>query len=172
LKKINFIVYTLILITAIFFNACGYKPSINYAKNELEKKVYVSVDIDVNNARNSILIKDALIKLVYNKFKLQIANNKNEASSFLNGKLISVEHKELLSDTKGYAKVYRETVNIQITYNKVNQAIKTFTLKNYYDFLVNKDSTVTQSKKDEAISIAISKALSDMFSKIAVNSSK
>ena len=50
--------------------------------------------------------------------------------------------------------------------------MQTFTLSNYYDFTVDNDSTITQSKKDEAISIAISKALTNIFSKIAVNSHK
>ena len=168
MKKINF--FAILISLSLLFISCGYKPSVIYAKNELEKKVYISVDIDIKNARNSVLIKDELMKLVRNKFNLPIANTKYEASSFLNGKLLSVEHKELLSDTSGFAKAYRETVNVKITYNKKNKQVKTFIVKNYYDFLVNSDSTLTQSKKDEAIRIAISKALSNVFSKIAINS--
>jgi DNA-binding protein YbaB len=163
--------YILIFIS-LLFNSCGYKPSISYASNQLSGDVYVSVDIDINNAKNSILIKDELIKLVINTFNLTITQNKNQAQSFLNGKLLKVTHLELLSDTNGFAKVYRETVEIEITYHKKNQANQIFKLKNYYDFSVDIDSTITQSKKDEAISIAIAKALNNLFSKIAVNSQK
>jgi len=162
----------LLISILLLFSSCGYKPTSTYTKNPLKGKVYVNVDIDINNARNSVLNKDALIDLLITKFNLSIAQNKLEADSFVNGKLISVNHKELQADTSGFAKVYRETITIQISYNKLNSKVQTFTLSNYYDFTVDKDSTVTQSKKDEAISIAISKALINIFSKIAINSYK
>ena len=162
----------LLISILLFFSSCGYKPTSTYTKNTLKGKVYVHVDIDINNARNSVLIKDALIDLLITKFDLLIARNKLEADSFINGKILSVNHKELQADTSGFAKVYRETVSVKISYNKLNSKVQTFTLSNYYDFTVDNDSTVTQSKKDEAISIAISKALTNIFSKIAVNSHK
>jgi hypothetical protein len=71
---------------------------------------------------------------------------------------------------QGYAKVYRQTVKIKIDYHKLNGKIKSFTLSNYYDYTVDSDSSITQTKKDEAIKIATTKALSDIFSKIAVDS--
>ena len=154
------------------FNACGYKPTATYSKDALSSNVFIEVPIDINNARNSVLIKDALIELIVNKFKLRTTTNKLLASSFIKAKLISVAHKELQSDISGYAKVYRETVTVEVIYNKRNQSTNKLTVSNYFDFIVNSDSTITQSKKDEAIKIAINKALSEVFSKIAINSYK
>lgn len=156
------------IFSLFILSACGYKPTISYASKALEGKVYVDVDINIDNARNSVLMKDALIDLITNKFKLQIASNKLSAKSFIKAKLISVNHTELLSDTSGFAKVYRETVSIEFKYKKLNSDEKTLSLNDYYDFSVEDDSAVTQAKKDEAISIAISKALINIFSKIAV----
>jgi hypothetical protein len=162
-----------ILIILLFvFNACGYKPTSFYAANALTSNVFIKVPIDINNARNSVLIKDALIELIINKFKLKITNKNNLANSFIEAKLVSVSHKELQSDISGYAKVYRETVKIEVKYNKKNQEQKIITVSNYFDFIVNNDSIVTQNKKDEAIKIAINKALGEVFSKIAINSYK
>jgi hypothetical protein len=154
------------------YNSCGYKPTSVYVRDTLKGKVYITVDIDMNNARNSVLIKDALIDLLIGRFNLLITPNKQEANSFVKGKIISIKHKELQADTSGFAKVYRETIKIQISYNKRDSKVRTFTLSSYYDFTVDTDSTVTESKKDEAISIAISKALKNIFSKIAIKSYK
>jgi len=166
--KLKHIVFTLFAL--LLFTACGYKPAATYASKSLEGKVYVTVDIDITNARNSVLIKDALIDLLIGKFELNITNNKSMANSFISGKLISVSQKQLQSDTTGFAKVYRQTVSVEVKYYKKDEKVNTFTMENYYDFTVDDDSTITQSKEDEAVSIAISKALSDLFSKIAVNS--
>ena len=164
--KIGFTVLFIIFI----FTACGYKPTASYTSKALVSQVFIEVPIDINNARNSVLIKDALIELVVNKFRLQTTTKKNKANSFIKAKLLSVSQKELQSDLKGYAKVYRETVSVEVKYNLKNQKSKTITVSNYFDFIVNSDSTITQSKKDEAIKIAINKALSEVFSKIAISS--
>ena len=166
--KFGFIVICLIFV----FNACGYKPTASYAINALSSNVYIEVPIDIYNARNSVLIKDALTELIVNKFELRTTTKKQFASSFIKAKLLSVAHKELQSDISGYAKVYRETVKVEVKYNKKDQKEKVITVSNYFDFIVNNDSTITQSKKDEAIKIAINKALSEVFSKIAISSYK
>jgi len=162
----------ILFLVSFIFNACGYKPTATYSSRALSSNVFIEVPIDINNARNSVLIKDAIIELIVNKFKLRTTTNKSHASSFIKAKLVSVSHKELQSDISGYAKVYRETVNVEVIYNKINENSKKITVSNYFDFIVNSDSTITQSKKDEAIKIAINKALSEVFSKIAINSYK
>ena len=160
------------IISIFIFNACGYKPTASYAVNALNSNVYIEVPIDINNARNSVLIKDALIELIVNKFKLKISTDKFIASSFIKARLLSVSHQELQSDAGGFSSVYREIVNIEVTYHKKNMDEKVIKVSNYFDFIVNTDSTITQSKKDEAIKIAIKKALSEVFSKMAIASYK
>lgn len=151
---------------------CGYKPTAVYTKGEISGKTYVDVKIDIDNAQNSVLIKDAIIELLIGKFDATITNNKNNANSFVTGVLKSVSQTQLQVDTQGYAKVYREIVTIKIDYHKRDGKNKSFTLSNYYDFTVDSDSSITQAKEDEAIKIAINKALTDIFSKIAINSFK
>ena len=158
------------IILIFIFNACGYKPTAFYASNALVSNVFIEVPIDINNANNSVLIKDALTELIVNKFKLKTTTKKSTANSFIKARLVSVSQKELQSDISGYAKVYRETVNVEVKYYKRNHKEKKITVSNYFDFIVNNDSTITQSKKDEAIKIAINKALSEVFSKIALSS--
>lgn len=153
----------------MIFNGCGYKPTSSYATKAITGKTYVSVAIDIDNAGNTVLIKDALIELLVNKFNVTITSDKTIANSFVIGKLKSVSETQLQVDTQGYSKIYRETVTVQVDYYKLNGKRHYFTLSNYYDFTIDDDSTITQAKKDEAIKIAISKALSDIFSKIAID---
>ena len=154
------------------FVGCGYKPTVSYAKNSLSGKVYIDVDIDIKNIKNTIFIKDALIKMVTSKFNLEVTTNKAEASSFIYGKLVSVTQTQLQSDIQGYSKVYRETVKVTITYNKRGEPKVTLSESNYADFTISDDSVISEAKKDEAIKVAITKALSNIFSNIAVKSLK
>jgi hypothetical protein len=158
-----------LFLISILFVACGYKPTASYANKSIMGLTYVNVKIDIDNANNTVLIKDALVELLIGKFDVKITNIKAIANSFVKATLVSVEEKQLQANNLGFAKVYRETVTLKISYNKRDEKSKEFVLSNYYDFTVDFDSIVTQSKKDEAIKVAISKALSDIFSNIAVN---
>jgi len=158
------------VVISLWFIGCGYKPTALYARKSLSGKTYVAVPIDINNAKNSVLIKDALVELLIGKFNVQITHDKTKANAFVYGKLKSVSQTQLQLDTQGYAKVYRETVTVEVKYYKLGESPKVITLSNYYDFTINQDSSVTQATKDEAIKIAINKALTDIFSKIAIHS--
>jgi hypothetical protein len=164
---------SIIIITVLFlFSSCGYKPTSIYASNTLSDKTYVDVKIDINNALNTVLIKDALIELILGRFDTKLTSNKQEANSFVSAKLLSVSHKQLQSDDQAFSLVYRETVSIQVVFLKLNEKAITVNVSNYYDFFIDSESVVTQAKKDEAIKIAITKALSDVFAKIAVKNIK
>jgi hypothetical protein len=171
---LKYFFYKLLFLNLLFFIfvGCGYKPTSIYAEKTFLDKTYVDVKIDINNAKNSVLIKDAIIELLISKFNTTITNNKKEANSFITGSLKEVSQTQLQTDTQGYAKVYRQTVIVKIEYYKQNEKPTSFELSNYYDFTVDSDSSVTQAKKDEAVKIAINKALTDIFSKIAINSFK
>jgi len=152
----------------IFLYGCAYKPTINYAKKRYSDKTgYIEVAIDYNNANNSVYLKDALIEFAINKLNLRLIDKKNKAKIKIFGKISSISHTQLQSDTSGYGKIYRENVNLLITINN-----KSYLLSNYYDFSVDLNSGVTESKKEEAIKNAIKKALSSLFSKVAIEELK
>ena len=134
------------------------------------EKIYIDVKIDIQNLNNSILIKDALIDMLSSKLDAEIVHEKSLANTTIYGELKSVSETALESDDRGYAKIYRETVTVFISYVAADGKGRNFTVSNYYDFVVSDDSVVTNSKKEEAIKLAINKALSDVFSKIAIHS--
>ena len=169
----NYKVISIFLISIyplIFFSGCGYKPTSYYVKNEIKGKVYIESKIDIKNSDNSILIRDIISELVISKFDASIVAQKDRADVIITAILNSVTHKGLETSQDGYTVLYRATVSINISYkeNKINSKVKTITVSNYYDYAVDNDSIVSNEKKLEAVRIASSKALTDIFSKIAI----
>ena len=160
----------LILFLSLFvLIGCGYRPTIDITKETLKGDVYIEVPIDIHNIRNSILVREALIDIFNNKFNMQIVKQKHQADLFVSGKLASVSETQLES-ADGYSKSYRESVSLSISYQLKNGAKKSFVVSDFYDFVVDDDSVVSQSKKDEAIKIALQNALLSVPSKIAISS--
>ncbi len=166
----NKIFASFFFLVILFFSGCGYKPTSTIAKKTIGEKIYIDVKIDIHNLNNSILIKDALINVLSSKLDVQIVTDRSLADTTIYGELQSISETVLESDVAGYSKMYRETVTVFISYIGIDKKTRNFTVSNYYDFVVSDDSVVTQSKKEEAIKLAINKALSDVFSKIAIHS--
>jgi len=159
-----------LFLTVFIFIGCGYKPASSYAKTAIEGDVYVDLKIDINNSQNSVLVKDAMNEMILNQFSASLTNNKEEADTYVLVSLSGVSHRSISSDDDGYTKSYRTTVSINVSYNKVNEEIKSLSVSDYYDYTVDSDSIITDQKKKVAVKIASTKALSNIFSKIAVQS--
>ncbi len=161
-------VYSFFIITLLV--GCGYKPSSYYAKTEIEGKVYVDLKIDIDNTQNSVYVKDAMNEMILNQFNASLTHDRKKADTYVLVALSSVSHTSISSDSDGYAKSYRTTVNIKISYTKIGGTKKSLTVSDYYDYTVDSDSVITDQKKKVAVKIASTKALSNIFSKIAVKS--
>ncbi|MBT3281281.1 MAG: hypothetical protein HOH31_01645 [Campylobacteraceae bacterium] len=162
----------LIILSIFVFSGCaGYKPSSYYTKQEISKKVFVKLNINISNAQNSVLIKDAMNEMIVGRFGSKLVNNENEAQTVINLSLGSVSLSAIQYDSNGYVSVYRASISIKVNY-KANGFIRNITVSDYYDFAVESDATISDTKKDEAIRIAASKALEDVLSKIAIQTFK
>jgi len=155
--------------TAFLFAGCGYKPTTSIVKNSISGKVFIETKIDIQNLNNTVLMHDALIHMLNSKLDIELVEQKKDATSFVYGELKSISESILETDAQGFAKVYRESVTILVSFTTQDKKTKTFTVSNYYDFVVSSDSVVSASKKEEAIRLAIDKALSDVFSRIAIH---
>lgn len=164
------LIYSFFIIT--LFIGCGYKPSSSYAKTAIEGNVYVDLKIDIDNSQNSVFVKDVMNEMVLNEFNASLTNNKKEADTFVLVELSSVSHTSISTGDDGYTKSYRTSVSIKMIYNKVNEKKKTVTVSDYYDYTVDSDSVITDQKKKVAVKIASTKALSNIFSKIAIQNMK
>lgn len=151
---------------------CGYKPSSYYAKNAITGNVYVELKVDINNAQNSVYVKDAMNEMILNQFEASLTEDKSIADTLVTVLLSSVSHSALSTDSDGYTNSYRTTVNISIIYEKRDEKIKSLSVSDYYDYTVETDSGITDQKKNTAVKIASTKALSNIFSKIAIKTMK
>ena len=154
----------------ILLIGCGYRPASSYAKTAIEGDVYVDLKIDIDNSQNSVLVKDAMNEMILNQFNATLSHNKKDADTYVTVSLSSISHTSLSKDDDGYTKSYRTSVSIKMSYNKIGEEIKSVSVSDYYDYSVDTDSVITDQKKKVAIKIAATKALSNIFSKIAVKS--
>jgi len=159
-------------LSCLIFIGCGYKPSSQYAKKGIEGKVYVDLKVNFDNTRNSVLIKDAMNELILTEFDATLTNDKLLADTYVLISLISASHSSISTGEDGYTDTYRTTVVINVKYTKKGSEQKILNVSDYYDFTVDANSTVTDQKKKAAVKNASTKALSNLFSRIAVQNIK
>ena len=170
-KTLLFFVFTISI--AFFINACGYKPSTYYAKKEMEGNVFVKLDVSLEDPRNSVLVKDAVNKILLQKLDSKIVNDRNRADVIMNLGINSVRISTLQYDKEGYNKLYKAEVVIKVDYFRKDDGIKkSFTVDGEYDFSIDIGTTLTDSNRFDAISNASTKAVDEILSRIAVASFK
>ena len=170
-KTLLFFVFTISI--AFFINACGYKPSTYYAKKEMEGNVFVNLDVSLENPRNSVLVKDAVNKILIQKLDSKMVSDRNKADVIMNLGINSVSISTLQYDKEGYNKLYKAIVVIKVEYFRKDDEIKkSFTVDGEYDFSIDNGTTLTDSNRFDAISNASNKAVDEILSRIAVASFK
>lgn len=152
-----------------YFTACGYKPTSSYVNKELGEKIFVDVSIDLKDPRNTVLIKDSLNEILVHKLGKKLIYDKNSADTIMNLKLQSVSLKVLQDDENGYNKVYKAIVKIVVNYKNSNKSEK-FSVTGDYDFSIDSGTTITDTRRYEAIKSAANAALEDIISIIAIKS--
>ena len=80
-KKVLFVLFTFIISFSFF--GCSYKPSSQYAKEEIQGNVFVKVTIDLEDPQNSVLIKDSINKLLIQKLDADIVNTESLADTII-----------------------------------------------------------------------------------------
>jgi len=170
-RKVFLILLSAHLSLLILLTGCGYKPSSSYAKKKIQGNVYVHVIINLEEPKNSVLVKDALNEIVVGQFNNKLVSKRSLADTILTIKLDSVGTQELQKDEDGYVNLYRTNVRISVSYAGVGGKGTTF-VSGSYDFSVDDGATISDAKRFEAIKIASSKALEEIVSKFAIESFK
>ncbi len=167
--------FTLFIVSYSLFTitACGYKPTSYYTKNEISGLVFVNLHVNINYATNSVSIKDTVNEMVIKEFGATLTDNKTSADTLIDIRLDSISFSTLEVDDQGYVTLYRTKVIIKFIYTNVkSKKTKTLKLSAYDDYSVDTDSVITDTNKRESVKIASQKALSEIFSKIAIQSFK
>ena len=169
-RKVLFVLFTFGF-ASLIFSGCGYKPSSHYAKKELSGKVFVKLFIDLKDPKNAVLIKDSINQLLIQKLDSKLVYDESLADTIMNIKINSVNMQELLYDRDGYNKLYRALVDIKVDYfRKADQKRNSFIVDGEHNFSIDDGTTITDTKRFEAIKNASDDALNEILSKIAVQS--
>lgn len=169
LKKMLFVIFFFTVSFSIV--ACGYKPSSYYAKKEMEGNVFVKLGVSLEDPKNSVLVKDAMNKVLIQKLGSRLVKEENTADVVLNLKINSISMQTLQYDRLGYNKLYKAVIVIKVDYFRKDDEIrKSFTVEGEHDFSIDDGRTITETKRFDAISNASDKALNEVLSKIAVSS--
>lgn len=159
--------FILVVLISLLFSACGYKPASTYAKKEIKGKVFVNLNVNIEDPKNSVLIKDAMVELLTQKLGNKLVDKKELADTIVNVKLNSVGFGVLQYDENGYIKVYKATASINVGY-KNSELSRNFNVSGTNEFSIDDGGTISDSKRFEAIKAASNKALNEVISKIAV----
>lgn len=157
----------LVLFFTLLILGCGYKPSSIYAKKALGERIYADIKIDLREPENTILIKDAINEAIVSRFKAKITNSA-EASSKIFVKLKEIEFNPIQYDKDGYIVRYRTIAKLQIDYILQSGKKDKIEVDGYYDFLIEPDSIISDTKRFEAIKYASLKALDKFVSKVSI----
>ena len=170
-KKVLFVLFTFIISFSFF--GCSYKPSSQYAKEEIQGNVFVKVTIDLEDPQNSVLIKDSINKLLIQKLDVDMVSSESLADTIMYIDVNRVSMQELQYDDLGYNKLYRALVSINVSYSKKGEKKKkSFIVDGEHNFSVDNGTTINSNQRYDAIKKASDKALEEVLSKIAVSSFK
>lgn len=169
LKNNGILSFTFFLLSLFVLSGCGYKPSSYYAKNQIYGNVFVDLKVNIEDPKNSVLIKDAMNEFLVSKLNTKLVYSKKVADILMEIKLNSVGMSALSYGTDGYIKLYKATSNINVKYTQVKTNItKSFNVSGTYDFSVDDGGVISDTKRFEAIRNASDKALEEVMSKLAI----
>ena len=170
-KNLPFLIFTLIF--TFLFSACGYKPSSYYAKQEMQGNVFVKLQVSLEDPKNSVLVKDAVNKILIQKLDSRMVDDINNAEVVMNLAISRVSISALQYDKEGYNKLYKAVVVISVNYYRKDNGIKkSFMVDGEYDFSIDQGSVISETNRFDAITNASNKAIDEILSKIAVSSFK
>ena len=143
------------------FLACGYKPSIEYQNRILGGKIKTVVNINVQNPRETIFLKDALNDAVYTILGKNVCYNNCSSTLIINPSFSSLE--VLDYDKNGYPVLYRSKVVLNVTVKDKNSKIRNYRVRGLYDFRIASQSVVNDETKLNAYKNASINALNKLF---------
>jgi len=160
----------LLFFLPFIFLACGYKPSVDYQNRLLGSKIKTVVNIDVQNPRETIFLKDALNDAVYTILGKNVCYNNCTSTLIINPSFSSLD--VLDYDKNGYPVLYRSKVVLNVTLKDKNLKIRHYTVSGIYDFRVESQSIVNDETKLNAYKNASINALNKLFATLSKDGAK
>lgn len=159
-----------LFLVLLFITGCGYLPASKQARKAVGEKLFVEVDVSLEDPENAVLIKDAARKAVVTRFHSSLVPQ-SQAKTTLWVKLSSISFSPLQYDQNGYIIVYRANISIQVE-RRNNGEKKTYASRGTYDFTIEPNAVITDSQRFDAISKASLKALDSFVAQVGAEGTK
>ncbi|MFK5881198.1 MAG: LPS assembly lipoprotein LptE [Sulfurospirillum sp.] len=156
-----------LFVILFFFIGCGYKPSSFYTKRVLGENIHVDAKISRKDPKNSVLIKDAVNEAVVGRFGAKLSGKKS-ADTNLVVSIGSVNFTPTVYDKNGYVIAYKTVVMLNASFKTQSNTIKKFTTVGEFDFPIEANSVISDTKRFEAIKNASKDAINEIISKISI----
>lgn len=166
-KNIKKIVYLALMLVMV---GCGYKPSVKYVKKVLGNKIYAEVTISRRDPKNAVYIQDAINEAIVTRFGGRIAS-KESADTHIKAFMKDLSFASIAYNENGYVTSQKAKLTLYITYSKNEFGAKkrSMTVTGEYDFEKDPHSTLSESKRLEAIKQASIEALDEFIAKVAID---
>ena len=155
------------LLLPLMIFGCGYKPSSFYTKRVLGENIHVDAKISRKDPKNSVLIKDAVNEAVVGRFGAKLSDKKG-ADTNLVVSIGSVSFTPTVYDRDGYVIAYKTRVTLESSFKTDKGVEKKFSTTGEFDFPIEANSVISDTKRFEAIKNASSDAINEIISKISI----
>jgi len=155
------------LVIALFFSACGYKPSSVYARKVIGEKVSTSIIISSSDPENSVIIKDAVDSAIISIFHSSLKKRK-DSTTHLVISLKTPTYVPIEFDNNGFVIAYRMSLLLKIKRTR-NGVSKMYTSKGTHDFSITPNAIVTDQERFEAIKFSAQKAIHSFIAQTSVD---
>lgn len=156
-----------VLFFVFFITACGYVPTSKIADTIFDEKIYVNVELNLQDPKNSIFVADTLREMISSKLGKKLAL-KHEASDVINVRMSNLEFLPLIYDKNGYVIKYKARLNLDFNVVFKNGTSENLSTKGSYNFDITPNSIITDNIRTQAIKNASSEAFDEFISIIAI----
>lgn len=156
-----------VLAITLFLIGCGYKPTSYFAKEVLGDKIYAQIDISRTDPKNSVIIKDAINEAIITRFGARLST-KEAADTKIYLSLSSVTFTPILYDINGYVISYKAKVTLKMRYIDKEKESGIIMTEGEYDFPIEANSVISDTKRFEAIRYASLDAINEFVSKVSI----
>lgn len=145
-------------------------PASKQARKVVGEKLFVEVDVSLEDPENAVLIKDAARKAVVTRFHSSLVPQALARTTlWLN--LSGISFSPLQYDENGYIIVYRANVIIKVTRRSSGKK-KSYTSRGSFDFTIEPNAVITDTQRFDAISKASLKALDSFVAQVGAEGTK
>ncbi len=169
LFKFSKILINLILV-AILFTACGYRPSAKHSREVVGNSISTSVVISAVDPENTVIIKDAVDGAIIEVFHTSLVS-KEISDTHLVLTLHNPSYSAIEYDRDGYVITYRANISLGIVAT-TKEFSKSYTAKGTYDFRIAPNAIISDKDRYNAIKNGAIKAIKSFVAQVSAEGAR